>query len=118
MRGIATAKESSATNGNGNDERRTDSQWQSYAHLRKVPRWHRVSQLGTAKEWLSSSRQRKEWLSSSKQREEYTKRRNEDDLKERMVRRIAADVEAGGAGVWRPVFDGGFFLLARVCPPA
>lgn len=42
----------------------------------------------------------------------------EDDLKERMVRRIAADVEAGGAGVWRAVFDGGFFLLARVRTPA
>lgn len=35
-----------------------------------------------------------------------------------MVRRIAADAEAGGAGVWRPVLDGGFFLLARVGSPA
>ena len=31
-----------------------------------------------------------------------------------MVRRIAADVEAGGAGVWRAVFDGGVLLLACV----
>ena len=39
---------------------------------------------------------------------------NEDDLKERMVRRIAADVEAGGAVVRRPVFDDRIILLARL----
>jgi hypothetical protein len=37
-----------------------------------------------------------------------------DDLKERMVRRIAADVEAGGAVVRRPVFDDRIILLARL----
>ena len=35
-----------------------------------------------------------------------------------MVRRATADIEAGGTGVWRSVFDGGFFLLARVRTPA
>jgi hypothetical protein len=37
-----------------------------------------------------------------------------DDLKERMVRRIAADAEAGGALVRRPVFDDRIILLARL----
>lgn len=41
-----------------------------------------------------------------------------DNLKKRMVRRFTADAEAGGAGVWRPVLDGGVLLLARVRPPA
>lgn len=31
-----------------------------------------------------------------------------------MVRRVAADVEAGGAVVWRPVFDDRIILLARL----
>lgn len=37
-----------------------------------------------------------------------------DNLKKRMVRRFTADAEAGGAGVWRPVLDGGVLLLACV----
>lgn len=37
-----------------------------------------------------------------------------DDLKERVVRRIAADVEAGGAVVRRPGFDDRIILLARL----
>ena len=38
----------------------------------------------------------------------------QDRVGGRIAQPIAADVEAGGAGVWRSVSDGGFFLLARV----
>lgn len=37
-----------------------------------------------------------------------------DDLKERVVRRATADIEAGGTGVWRSVFDDRIILLARL----